>query len=365
MTRILAISFFLAALLAVPGQAADEDDEGMIAGSKGTRPDMRAVVRAAWGWISKNVEQEHIFITEAYRNSLVNNKEKIGAEINKVLKEKGLPEMELSSPDFKLYVVEQNGFGGNSFAGLHFVDGKNKFCFPCSAGWNSYEWGLVPFERSKRNPAGKFHGALTCLEGLAPYVRTTENRLNDSNFPGTRILPIAATESGRKGFFVVTDETAYFYPAPYPDTSNPGERYKIYKITLPNGKTTGVRLYHDDRYDLVYASEEETPAGDAPDLGKGVGDKVNPKLLAELQKVFASHAESASSWIRRQPAGERARFSRKACTLFEECSKHDTLNSRKVRDAIEDEQEELKCSGQSSQPEVKAPGGPTSSGSAQ
>jgi hypothetical protein len=75
--------------------------------------------------------------------SVPSNDPKINAiELNKKLKELGLPLIDVNSPDLKVSPTMENGFAASTLIGAEFSDGKHRYCLPCENGWNSFESGI-------------------------------------------------------------------------------------------------------------------------------------------------------------------------------------------------------------------------------
>lgn len=317
-------------------------DERLQAGGLASKEDLRKLSKAV---LALPIAQSSQFaLNKITQESLEANKVMVAAELNKTLGALHLPLINSSSPDFKISVATENTFAGSIFAGLTVVDGKNRFCLPCQVGWNNFTWGITSFVTGNRKPNGRFYGALKCFEALDPLITDNQNRVNASNLPKTRFIAIPGSESARDGFYVVTDENIYFYPADLPDGSDSANANKTYGIKLPSGQSTKVSLFYSSKDDLVYASEVSMEAESVRDLGIGAGDKVTDSAIKALQREARSQLSNLavpdSDWTKPGSA-----LGKLGCSALAACRNEKTLDSKKVEDNISEATTALHCSG--------------------
>jgi hypothetical protein len=91
------------------------------------------------------IEQERVL--HQYLMRIKSNDPRVNAnELNKKLKELGLPTVDVNSPSFRFKVSKANGSGGSEIVGAEIRDGKNRFCLPCQTGWNEFASGIAAVE---------------------------------------------------------------------------------------------------------------------------------------------------------------------------------------------------------------------------
>jgi hypothetical protein len=248
------------------------------------------------------------------------------AYLNGLLEKEKLPKINATSPDLKVKAVVPWHRHNSDFWGISVVDDKTKFCFPCEVGYNNTIWGVIPYAEAPRNKDGKNYKALSCFEAMDKVQQHENDSVNTYNRPGVKFIAIPGRNAGRMGFYAITDDGAYFYPAalpggysaqktfhevPCPDNwpcagktvrvpNEPLVMARSFRITLPNGVKTQVLLRigseHDDAHpeiggrehvnamEIPYDQGITDPDGTKPaDLGTGAGDKLGPEADAAIR----------------------------------------------------------------------------------
>lgn len=126
--------------------------------------------------------------------------------INKALESRGLPLIDMESPDFDIKVIGVNGFTGTTSIGVRIVDGKHRFCFPCSNGWNSFEFGILKWEKSARNPNGKYYQIINDTQKKQGYG--VNGTVNSWNWPAKRWAMFTVNTEEIQGVLLLFDDSA-------------------------------------------------------------------------------------------------------------------------------------------------------------
>jgi len=274
-------------------------------------------------------------------------------KINKKLKELNVPEI-VNSPDLKSHLSLLIGYTGSELVGAGFLDGKNKFCFPCTLGHNNFVWGITPYKKSKRNTGGQFYNTLQCFESLLTLTAADKNTINSYDYPATRILPIVGKDANRDGFYVVTDETIYFYTAELPvgfkNNANDSDFFRLNRIELPNEKTAVIGLYKGILDKSVYAATvpESTPFVNFPRNNSPIpllsgGDKITPESLNALRNELTKQLDTVAF-----PKKDSLRFVPKPsvdkiCPALDVCKKDTVLMNNVVTEKFKEYKKEFGC----------------------
>ncbi len=293
-------------------------------------------------WVEENGGDETGNID---RFTVIQKQKSLITQINRTLKKMSLSTIDENSPDLKLDVSSLDGFAGSQFQGVQITDGKSKFCFPCTPEHNLLKWGIVPFVKGPRNPRGDFHQSLKCLETLDDTGYFSRNNINTQNYTGTRFIPIMGRESGRDGFYVVTDESIYFYPVQLPKKILPSQEYeKNYKITLPNGQKTAVSIINNGEANF-FASEYTKHSPDAiqGDLGTGAGDKINNNSRAAIRDEIFRQFEKVALLEKTDQYVNTFRLYNVACKALNECQADKNTYSREIEEKFNQYRTKFKC----------------------
>lgn len=144
------------------------------------------------------------------------NSDKESTEIiNKELKSYKLPIINVESSDLEIKIVEMNGFASSTPIGISVVDGKHRFCLPCSNGWNSFEFGIQKWEKPPRNQNGKYYKIInTTVEKQKYGVNGT---VNSWNWPENRWAMFTIKTNQMEGVLLLYDDSAEFYSLILPE----------------------------------------------------------------------------------------------------------------------------------------------------
>lgn len=129
--------------------------------------------------------------------------------INKELESRGLPLINIKSAEFDIKMIGVNGFAGTTPVGVRIVDGKHRFCFPCSNGWNSFEFGILKWEKSPRNPNGKYYQIINDVQAKQGYG--VNGTVNSWNWPAKRWAMLTVNTKEIQGVLLLFDESAEFF----------------------------------------------------------------------------------------------------------------------------------------------------------